>query len=379
MEKESDADTTPDRFESVGNRLETVYETIFHGTDDAVFLIDVEQADGDGGSDSNGGSDYTFTIDRTNAAHQQQTGRSEDELRGKPPDAFLGDEQAAESIEHYRRCVDQREPIVYEETLERPAGTIHWQTKLTPLIEDGEVTGIVGTSRNSTELGTYQRTLERQRDNLEVLNQIVRHDIRNDLQLVLAYTETLEEHVSEEGEAYARQVIDAARDAVDITETARDVTEVLLRPAVDHSTIGLRYVLEDQIDRIRSSYERAIVTVDSPIPDVDVLADDMLESVFRNLLTNAIVHNDRDIPEVTVSATATDDVVEVQVADNGPGIPSEQKERIFDEGETGLDSEGAGLGLYLVRTLVDRYDGDVWVEDNEPRGSVFVVELPRGQ
>ena len=66
----------------------------------------------------------------------------------------------------------------------------------------------------------------------------------------------------------------------------------------------------------------------------------------------------------------------VRVADNGPGIPDTQKETIFGKGEKGLDSPGTGLGLYLVRTLVKQYGGAVWVEDNDPEGSVFVVERP---
>ncbi len=53
-----------------------------------------------------------------------------------------------------------------------------------------------------------------------------------------------------------------------------------------------------------------------------------------------------------------------------------EKDQIFDEGEKGLDSQGTGLGLYLVRTLVRRYNGDVAVKDNDPEGSVFTVELP---
>lgn len=71
-----------------------------------------------------------------------------------------------------------------------------------------------------------------------------------------------------------------------------------------------------------------------------------------------------------------DDSVRIRVADNGPGIPEDQRDRIFESDEKGLDSTGTGMGLYLVTNLVDMYDGSVWIEDNEPRGTVFVVELP---
>jgi signal transduction histidine kinase len=103
----------------------------------------------------------------------------------------------------------------------------------------------------------------------------------------------------------------------------------------------------------------------------------MLRSVFRNLLNNAVQHSDRDEPTVVVSAEteAGGDWVVVRVADDGPGIPADRKETVFGKGEKGLESEGTGLGLYLVYTLVDHYGGSVWIEDNDPRGSVFVVRL----
>jgi signal transduction histidine kinase len=99
-------------------------------------------------------------------------------------------------------------------------------------------------------------------------------------------------------------------------------------------------------------------------------------TVFSNLLKNAIQHNDKDVAEVAISATERDETVRVRITDNGPGVPDNQKEAIFGKNEKGLDSAGAGMGLYLVDTLVTNYHGEVWVEDHEPDGSVFVVELP---
>jgi len=150
----------------------------------------------------------------------------------------------------------------------------------------------------------------------------------------------------------------------------------MLSATTETKPVGLRYVLTDRIDEVASTHADAILTTEGTVPDVAVPADDMLGSVFKNLLTNAIVHNDGPVMEVTVSASVDDGTVTVRVADNGPGIPDDRKDAIFEDGEKGLDSEGTGLGLYLVETLVDRYGGDVRVEDNEPTGAVFVVELP---
>ena len=243
---------------------------------------------------------------------------------------------------------------------------------LTPLSDGGYVCVV----RDITERKQYERRLEGQRDNLEILNQVVRHDIRNDLQVVVGYATILREFVDDEGGDHLEQLIASGRDAVEITKTAADVAEVMLSATAETKPVGLRYVLTDRIDEVGAAHADAILTTEGTVPNVTVPADDMLGSVFKNLLTNAIVHNDGPVKRVTVSVAVADDAVIVRVADNGPGIPDTRKDAIFEDGEKGLDSEGTGLGLYLVETLVDRYGGDVWVEDNEPSGAVFVVELP---
>jgi PAS domain S-box-containing protein len=273
--------------------------------------------------------------------------------------------------------VDEEEPVTVEHGHPDEAGNERlFQIHASPIFEDGEVSMIAESNIDITDRVQYERTLEEQRDNLEVLNQVVRHDIRNDLQLVLTYAETLQAYVEADGQEYIDRVLEAAHNAVDITTTARDVTQVMLQSTVDRRPTSLRFALEGEIEAVRSNHEHALVTVDGTIPSVEVYADDMLESVFRNLLSNAIQHNDKEVPKVTVSVIHDDESVQVRIADNGPGIPDERKDKIFEQGEMSLDSEGTGLGLYLVDTLVDRYDGMVRVEDNDPDGAVFLVDLP---
>ncbi|MCF2238696.1 PAS domain S-box protein [Halobacterium salinarum] len=230
-----------------------------------------------------------------------------------------------------------------------------------------------------TERADYEARLETQRDNLDVLNQVLRHDIRNDLQLVLAYADMLAGELDGEHADYIERVLESADHAVELTKTARDIADVMLTdPDADH-VMSLRATLKAELAEVRSSFPSAAVTVDGSIPDVTVHGNNMLDSVFRNLLKNAIQHNDQDSPEVTVSADCTDDnTATIHVADNGPGVPDAQKDAIFGKGETGLDSDGTGMGLYLVDTLVDSVGGRVTVSDNDPTGAVFSVTLRTG-
>jgi PAS domain S-box-containing protein len=232
--------------------------------------------------------------------------------------------------------------------------------------------------RDITTRKEAQQQLEEQRDNLDILNQVLRHDVRNDLQVVTGYGDLLTDHVDEEGAEHLNTLRESATHAVELTKTARDMADVMLarEDAQQQDQVNLRNALERELGKIESEYPGARVTVEGSLPPVQIQANQMLGSVFRNLLSNAIQHNDEQMPEVSVSATTHDRRVVVHVADNGPGVPDNQKEDIFGKGEKGLDSSGTGLGLYLVQRLITHYGGEVRVEDNDPEGAVFIVELP---
>ena len=276
---------------------------------------------------------------------------------------------------HFARMSGDSAPNQYEIELQRADDElVPVELSVSRVDYEGEPAA-VSICRDITDRQQYQQRLEEQRDNLELLNQVVRHDIRNDLQIVVAYSEMLEGNIDEDAEGYLQSIRESARNAVDLTATARDLADVMLQQH-DRGTIDLAHPLEQQIESIRSAHTAAVINVDGSIPSVPVYGTEMLDAVFRNLLQNAIQHNNTEVPEIAVSVERDDDTVEVAVADNGPGVPEGQREEIFGKGEKGLESNGSGIGLYLVYTLVDSYGGSVWVEDNEPEGAIFVVELP---
>jgi len=261
----------------------------------------------------------------------------------------------------------------YEGRVVRPDGSVRWVQTRQVLIwdDDGEIEEVVGISTDITE--------QKQREEeLELLNRIIRHDIRNDMTVMLGWAELLKEDVDEGREENLQKILTSGKHVVELTEIARDYVEaVVSNDDISVESVPVASILETELSLREESFPDAEFVLDDSLPDVEVTANEMLSSVFRNLLNNAVQHNDKETPVVEVSARLRDDIVEVRIADNGSGVPDKHKDVIFGKGEKGLGSPGTGIGLYLVQTLVAQYGGNVWVEDNDPTGAVFVVQLPK--
>ena len=262
--------------------------------------------------------------------------------------------------------------------LGRNGETRYYRLVTNPFMAGETQTGRALVIADVTETEQYRQRLEQRTEQLEALNRVVRHDIRNDMDVILSWGDILKRDVDEEDEKTLKHVLRAADHTVELTKTAGDFVESLADEGQPElKPVALDERLQREVNTARETYPDAQFDVPETIPSVTVQANEMLSSVFRNLLNNAVQHNQGDTPEITVTVEEQADSAIVRIADDGPGIPDHQRDDIFGKGEKGLDSEGTGIGLYLVQTLVGQFDGSVSVENNEPKGIVFVIELPK--
>lgn len=247
------------------------------------------------------------------------------------------------------------------------------------LVKDEVTPTLLGrTIRYAIERQRRERRLRRRNEELALLNRLVRHDIRDDMALVRGWGQTLDDSVGTAQQEYLDRMLDASSHVIELTDTVGEFLDALQnREDLSLQAFALAPTLDAELEKARSVYPDATFDVDGTIPDVSVAATELLSSIFRNLLANAIEHNDSETPTVVVSATVDTETVTVAVSDNGPGVPDSRKDAIFGRTEAGLGDPECGVGLYLVDTLVDLYDGTVRVRDNDPRGSVFEVTLKR--
>lgn len=210
------------------------------------------------------------------------------------------------------------------------------------------------------------------RNAMAFTNSLLRHDVLNGLQIMQGHAElvesTADDRVGESGRVLTEQVDTLS----ELVEEVRAVSKVLLGEA-ETQPMDLAPMLDDVVETAGESFPDATVEIELPA-SLEVRGTPALKPVFRNLLHNAVQHS-LDGPTVRVTAHRDDGRVLITVADDGPGVPPDQRDRIFDRGVTSDGGDG-GLGLHIVATILDRVDGDIHIEDSEIGGAAFVVSLP---
>jgi len=281
--------------------------------------------------------------------------------------------------EAVERCREEGDPYD-EETRLITSEEMKWVRTLgEPVIDDGEVVKLRGAIQNITERKEREREIKEQKDQIDFFNSLLRHDMLNSMTVIGGSSDLLLEELSEDDETYehAERISKHSTEIVELTERVRSVLRRLTEEnEAEMSPTELTEVIEERVESLKETYPEVTYTTGTS-EEVSVAADPFLNHVLDNVLINAVEHNDKDEPRVEVTVEDGEKTATVRVADNGPGIPDDEKREVFKQGTTGRTSGSVGFGLYYVEQMVSEYGGEIHVEDNEPEGSVFVMELPK--
>ncbi len=208
----------------------------------------------------------------------------------------------------------------------------------------------------------------------DFLHSLLRHDVRNKVQIVKGYLELSRDYdLPEELEDYLSKAEKATQDSVEIIEKVRTLRELSARE--ETGEVELCSSLEDAIDKHEDVFEENNIELECQKEEIKVLGGTLLEELFSNLIENAVKHGDCD--KIKISAEEETDTVTVTTEDDGCGIPDEDKDKVFEKGFKDEETGGSGLGLYLVKKIAESYGGSVEVKDSDLGGARFDVHLEK--
>jgi PAS domain S-box-containing protein len=221
--------------------------------------------------------------------------------------------------------------------------------------------GVIFAILNITDRKKAEERIRILNDNLKLLNKILRHDISNDLAVISFSLETLDT----KNEFIKNKAFSAIERSVNLIDNMRK-----LEKAIGSSENLTSVEIKEIVDKIGKNYPDIEINVTG---NCKALADEALIPVIDNIINNAIVHGKTD--KVDISIKEIKNSCKIKISDYGEGIPDEIKGEIFKERFGYGANRGSGLGLYIAKKTIERYEGEISVEDTKPRGATFLITL----
>lgn len=254
--------------------------------------------------------------------------------------------------------------------------TLACEVKAVPFEADGG-TYVAHLSRDVTPDYKNKEELKQAINARELILDILHHDVTNVAGIAYGNLELFNLAYNHENEnldnaLYSLKrlfhIIDTAIKCVRLEETDRVPKEELSLSSLARETYRL----------LETEFRKKKIEVLLPEGEVRARASNTMEDVFLNLLHNALKYSPPE-SRVEVNIEKSKEGVTIEVADQGAGIGDTYKDKIFNRymRRENRVVEGRGLGLSIVRRIAELHHGRVWVEDNQPQGSVFKFFLPQ--
>jgi two-component system phosphate regulon sensor histidine kinase PhoR len=298
------------------------------------------------------------------------------ELRGKTVMEVLRLHELAELVE---RAESDKQVFDYE--LKVPELNERWLQVNAAVISNsaGEREGTILVFHDLTRLKQLERTREE-----FVAN--VSHELRTPLSLIKGYVETLLDGARNNPDVAEHFLRIIARNAERLDLLIQDLLTISAlesgRVQLQLQPVSVRALAEKVFADLKSRATAREVSLKNDLPELTAYADEnRLEQVMANLVDNAIKYG-RSHGSVVVGGKTLDDAkIEVYVKDDGPGIPAESLDRIFErfyrvDKARSREQGGTGLGLSIVKHIVQNHGGEVWATSEPGKGATFHFTLP---
>lgn len=254
------------------------------------------------------------------------------------------------------------------------------------LNDDGSVRQILGSSRDVSELMETRDALEVVNSRLAQFASIAAHDLKEPLRTTASFAHLLSSHfegkLDDEAEMFLNVIIQSTEQSRALLNSLSRFSRALNQP-VQPSAVPARAVIDVALFGLQESIERSQAGISVHIPpDAPLLFVDgpLISSALRNLLNNAIQYAGDEAPVIRVRAfVESRDTMAIEVRDRGIGIEAEFQSRVFDLFQRGGQSQtrsGEGIGLTMVKWLVEAHRGEVLLESEVGVGSTLTLRLP---
>jgi PAS domain S-box-containing protein len=252
-----------------------------------------------------------------------------------------------------------------------------------PFILNGRPRGAIIVFRDVSQ----EVAVERAKDEFVSL---ASHQLRTPLTSIKLYTEMIKEdkdnNLNDELRGHLQKIEGSAISMLELVEDFLNISKLELgKLTINKTSFSAVDLINAQIERVQAVADDNGIKINfKPLDKMPNLRSDhkWLTEAIHNLLTNAIRYRNPTKPVIKIKLTPKEDKLLIAIADNGIGIPKAAQAKVFDRlyranNALEVQANGTGLGLYLVKNIVEAVGGKIWFKSKQGIGTTFFIELPK--
>ncbi|MBK7230003.1 MAG: PAS domain-containing sensor histidine kinase [Ignavibacteriales bacterium] len=246
---------------------------------------------------------------------------------------------------------------------------------------------VTNQKQNETQILKIAEDLKQINDTKDKFVSIIAHDVRTPIVALIGYAEILSNDIEElqkaEIKEFASSIVDISKQTIGLLTNLLEWSRLQTGRIEFHpTTVNAFNIAENTLALLTSNAEQKNISIVNKLgKETTVFADEnMMQSIFNNLVTNAIKFTNKN-GQIVVTSSRLQDMVRFSVKDNGVGMDEAQKAMLFEMNKSfttpGTTNEkGSGLGMILCKDFIEKHGGEIWVESNSGFGSEFFFTIP---